>query len=136
MIKGNKNQLANVGNRFQGDAKKVLVVCSAGILRSPSIANALHVEFGYNTRPVGSDKEFALIPITQALIWWADIIVFVNVDSYLQLDEEEKEEIQSVGVKVIKLDIEDDFDYGDPRMEKESIRQFKEKLTSQQPNCY
>lgn len=30
MIKGKKNQLANVGNRFQTKTKKVLCVCSAG----------------------------------------------------------------------------------------------------------
>jgi len=35
MIKGKRNQLANVGNRFQTQVKKVVVVCSAGLLRSP-----------------------------------------------------------------------------------------------------
>ena len=30
MIKGKRNQLANVGNKFQTSAKKVLCCCSAG----------------------------------------------------------------------------------------------------------
>ena len=113
MIKGNKNQLANIGNRFQGPTKKVLCACSAGLLRSPSLANILHKEFGFNTRAVGCDKEFALIPISQALIWWADEIIFVNRENFDSLNQEEKDEIADVGVKVTILNIEDDFDWND-----------------------
>lgn len=97
MIKGKKNQLANVANRFQTKTKKVLCVCSAGLLRSPTLANVLNLKYGFNTRPVGADKEFALIPITQALIWWADEIVFVNFEAFSSLDQEEKDEIEEVG---------------------------------------
>lgn len=50
MIKGKKNQLANVGNRFQTKTKKVLCVCSAGLLRSPTLANVLNLKYGFNTR--------------------------------------------------------------------------------------
>jgi len=113
MIKGKRNQLANVGNKFQTSAKKVLCCCSAGLLRSPSLANVLHKEFGFNTRAVGCDKEFALIPISQALIWWTDEIVFVNRDNFDSLNKEEKDEISEVGVKVTILNIEDDFDWND-----------------------
>jgi predicted protein tyrosine phosphatase len=113
MIKGKRNQLANVGNKFQTSAKKVLCCCSAGLLRSPSLANVLHKEFGFNTRPVGCDKEYALIPISQALIWWADEIVFVNRENFDSLNPEEKDEISDVGVKVTILNIEDDFDWND-----------------------
>lgn len=124
MIKGKRNQLANVGNRFQTEAKKVVVVCSAGLLRSPTAANVLHTKFGFNTRAVGADKEFALIPLTQALIWWADEIVFVNHDAFLLLDEEEKDEIESVAVKVIILNIEDDFDWMDANLRCEILSQY------------
>lgn len=113
MIKGKRNQLANVGNKFQTSAKKVLCCCSAGLLRSPSLANVLHKEFGFNTRAVGCDKEYALIPISQALIWWADEIVFVNRENFDSLSQEEKDEIVDVGVKVKILNIEDDFDWND-----------------------
>jgi len=128
MIKGKRNQLANVGNRFQTQVKKVVVVCSAGLLRSPTAANVLHTKFGFNTRAVGADKEFALIPLTQALIWWADEIVFVNYDAFLLLDQEEKDEIESVAVKVIILKIEDDFDWMDADLRYAIQWQYEEKM--------
>lgn len=113
MIKGKRNQLSNVGNQFQTKTKKVLCVCSAGLLRSPTLANVLHKEFGFNTRAVGCDKEFALIPISQALIWWADEIVFVNRENFDSLTQEEKDEIESVACPTTILNIEDDFDWND-----------------------
>lgn len=124
MIKGKRNQLANVGNKFQTSAKKVLCCCSAGLLRSPTLANVLHKEFGFNTRAVGCDKEYALIPISQALIWWADEIVFVNRAAYYSLDQEEKDEIDDVGVVTTLLDIEDDFDWNDSMLNKTLLDQY------------
>lgn len=124
MIKGKRNQLANVGNKFQTDAKKVLCCCSAGMLRSPSLANVLYKEFGFNTRAVGCDKEYALIPISQALIWWADEIVFVNKENFDSLSQEEKDEISDVGVKVTILNFEDDFDWNDPWLNKQLLRAY------------
>lgn len=127
MIKGKRNQLANVGNNFQTTAKKVLCCCSAGLLRSPSLANVLHKEFAFNTRAVGCDKEYALIPISQALIWWADEIIFVNRENFDSMDQEEKDEISDVGVKVTILNFEDDFDWNDPWLNKQLIRSYNEK---------
>ena len=124
MIKGMRNQLSNVGNQFQGKAKKVLAVCSAGLLRSPTLANVLHRQYGFNTRAVGSCKEYALIPISQALIWWADEIVFVNQENFDDLDEEEKEEIESVGVKVTVLNILDDFNWNDPELQALLLQEY------------
>lgn len=127
MIKGTRNQLANVGNKFQGEAKKVLVVCSAGLLRSPTLAHALNKSLGYNTRAVGMDSAFALIPLTQALIWWADEIVFVSWENFSELDQESKDEIESVGLKKIILDIPDDYDYGDETLERICLEQYLSK---------
>lgn len=127
MIKGTKNQLGNVGNRFQGKAKKVLAVCSAGLLRSPTLANVLNIKYGFNTRAVGADKEFALIPITQALIWWADEIVFVNFEAFSSLDQEEKDEIEEVGVTKTILNIEDDFDWMDANLRCKLLEQYDAK---------
>lgn len=127
MIKGTRNQLANVGNKFQGKAKKVLAVCSAGLLRSPTLAHALNKNLGYNTRAVGMDSAFALIPLTQALIWWADEIVFVSWDNFSDLDQESKDEIDSVGLKKIILDIPDDYDYGDETLERICLEQYLSK---------
>lgn len=127
MIIGKRNQLANVGNPFQGKTKKVLAVCSAGLLRSPTLANVLHRQFGFNTRAVGSCQEYALIPISQALIWWADEIVFVNQENFDDLGDLEKLEIEDVGVKVTVLDVHDDFDWNDPELQALLLEEYKEK---------
>lgn len=63
-------------NPHQGTAPRILCVCSAGLLRSPTIANFLAGK-GYNTRAVGISEEYALIPMTPLLYYWADIIVTV-----------------------------------------------------------
>ena len=74
-----RNRLANTKNPFQGDMKKVLAVCSAGLLRSPTIAWILsNPPFNFNTRACGANSEYALIPIDDALILWADEIVVVE----------------------------------------------------------
>lgn len=125
MVKGSKNQLANVGNKFQTTEKKVLTVCSAGLLRSPTLSLALYENWGYNTRAAGSCKDFALIPITQALIWWADKIVFVDRQSYLNLSQQEYDEINQVGCKVTILNIPDDYDWGDEDLIKVCIEQYE-----------
>lgn len=71
------NQLANANNPYQGSTTKALCVCSAGLLRSPSMAKFLS-ERGYNTRACGTSQEYALIPISHALIEWADEIHVVE----------------------------------------------------------
>lgn len=124
MIKANRNQLANVSNRFQTDAKKILTVCSAGLLRSPTAANILHKQFGFNTRACGSCKDFALIPITEALIAWADELVFVNQDNFDDLDEDELDAIRSWSKRVVILNIPDEHNWGDEALESEILLQY------------
>ena len=73
------NRLGNATNPYQGDYKRVLSVCSAGLLRSPTIAWILSQEpFGYNTRACGIVEEYALVPLDDVLITWADEIVVVE----------------------------------------------------------
>ena len=109
MIKSTRNQLANITNPYQTKAKRVLCVCSAGLLRSPTMANTLHKEYGYNTRACGSCEEFALIPISEALVYWADEIVFVNKDNYNDvLYEKEYADILREK-KVVVLNLPDQF---------------------------
>jgi len=70
------NRLANTQNRHQGDAKKVLAVCSAGLLRSPTIAWVLsNYPWNFNTRAAGATDEYALILVDDVLLDWADEIV-------------------------------------------------------------
>jgi predicted protein tyrosine phosphatase len=65
------NRLGNAKNEYQTKVKKVLCVCSAGMLRSPTLANVLHEKFGYNTRAVGYSPHFALVPLDQVHLKWA-----------------------------------------------------------------
>lgn len=85
MQKASFNQIANTQNPYQGDAVKALCVCSAGLLRSPTIAKVL-TERGYNTRAAGMSQEYALIPVTPALIAWADEIHVVAEQEDALLD--------------------------------------------------
>ena len=73
------NRLFNCKNPYQGEAKKVLCVCSAGLLRSPTAAVLLSSEYGYNTRACGIDEGHALIPLDPVLLHWADEIVCMDV---------------------------------------------------------
>ena len=115
--KANRNKLNVALNAHQGDRKKVLTVCSAGLLRSPTLAYVLQREFGYNTRSVGSTHTFALIPISEALIAWADEIVFVDFDAYDILDAEIIEDIKDYAPVIKILDVPDDYNYGTEELE-------------------
>lgn len=108
------NRLANCHNKYQGDFKKVLCVCSAGLLRSPTTAFVLASEFDCNTRAAGLTTEYALIPVDRVLLEWADEIVC--------MDEEQSEQIcmmlgdDILKKSVISLDIPDSFRYRDPKL--------------------
>lgn len=71
-----------VANPFQGKDKKVVFVCSMGILRSATAARLYAHK--YNTRSAGTWEGHALIPLTERLIDWADELVFVNDHNYVQ----------------------------------------------------
>ena len=107
-----------VNNPFQGNNKKVLFVCSMGILRSATAARLYANK--YNTRAVGTYED-ALIPITLQLIAWADEIVFVNKDNYLTALNKFPGLDQFEG-QLRVLDIPDRF----PHMHPELIKAFKE----------
>ena len=103
------NRIHNVKNPWQGKDKKVLCVCSAGLLRSPTAAFVLAKEYGYNTRAVGLEKEFALICIDDVLLEWADEVVCMTSDQQKALSL-----LTNHPVKC--LDIEDSFSYMDPEL--------------------
>jgi len=114
MIKGTKNQLYNIHNQSQGNTKKVLCVCSAGLLRSATLQNFLIKEYGYNVRNCGTEESYALIPISEALVLWADEIVFVNEENYFTV-EHHIENMDLEG-KVKILDIPDMYNFNDPKL--------------------
>jgi len=68
-----------VKNPFQGNDKKIVFVCSMGILRSATGARLYASK--YNTRTAGTWPD-ALVPLTPLLIAWADELVFVNKSNY------------------------------------------------------
>ena len=76
--KSHMNAMANSKNAFQGNAKRILTICSAGLLRSPTAATVLSEAYGYNCRAAGCVPEYALVPVTEVLIYWADEIVFME----------------------------------------------------------
>jgi predicted protein tyrosine phosphatase len=111
------NRIYNVKNPYQGKTKKVLCVCSAGLLRSPTAANVLHREYGYNTRAVGV-FDYALIILDDVHCYWADEIVVVDKDlaSYIP------EKFQDI---VTILDIPDTYSYMDKELQEIIIEQYE-----------
>jgi len=102
------NALWNCQNPNQGDFKRVLCVCSAGLLRSPTIAYVLSNN-GYNTRAAGV-HDYALVEVDEVLIQWADIIVFAAAEHHKVL----KDSLE--GKEVYVLNIPDMYPFRDPKL--------------------
>lgn len=101
------NRKWNCNNPNQGEFKRVLCVCSAGLLRSPTLAWVLSNEpYNYNTRACGLDTGHALIPIDDVLLEWADEIFCM--DEYM-----EKRIRELTHKPVTNLRIGDNFEYRD-----------------------
>ena len=111
------NRVSNSSNHYQGDYKRVLCVCSAGLLRSPTTAVVLSKPpFNYNTRAAGLHKEYALVTVDEVLLRWAQEIVCMTAEQERTL----KEKVAEIGKQtpVICLDIPDSFAYRDPKLMK------------------
>lgn len=108
------NRLANCKNFYQGNTKKVLCVCSAGLLRSPTAAVVLSQEpYNFNTRAAGVSKEYALIPVDNILLEWADEIVCMEEWQAKKITEE-LVRLEITDKQVYWLGIEDSYRYRDP----------------------
>jgi predicted protein tyrosine phosphatase len=108
------NRLHNCKNPHQGPYKKVLSVCSAGLLRSPTIAWVLSQDpYNYNTRACGI-HDYALVPLDQVLLTWADEIVCVQSDHEVVV----RKLLEDCGLKtpVFNLLIPDKFEYRNPEL--------------------
>ncbi len=106
----NLSRLGVIKNSYQGDYEKVLCVCSTGCLRSPTAAVVLSQEpFNFNTRSCGLNKEFAIIPIDEGLIEWADEIVCMDLYQQHCLGKITKKPI-------FNLNISDIYGYRDPEL--------------------
>ena len=102
------NAMHNCINPYQGKTKKILCICSAGLLRSPTLAGELYKR-GYNTRAAGI-HDYALIQVDEVLIRWADLIIFVTegLKNSISSKIEHKQ--------VIELGIPDIYPYRDPEL--------------------
>lgn len=107
--------LLNARNRNQGNYKKVLCVCSAGMLRSATAAWLLGQEpYNYNTRSCGV-REYAMIPFTAVLLHWADEIICMGGGEHSSVIE--SHELFKANPKPIRcLNIPDNFQYREPEL--------------------
>ena len=132
MIK--RNQLGVIFNAYQGKHKKVLTVCSAGCLRSPTAAHILSsAPWNFNTRCSGTSEEYAIVPVTEALVVWADVILvmddwqFNTIMSMQNKLAAEADHMFEYEYKPIhNLDIPDEFSYRDPKLVEIMTEKFKE----------
>lgn len=109
-------RIGNASNRYQGKYKRVLAVCSGGLLRSPTIAHTLAAEpYNYNTRSVGTDPDYALNILDQVLLEWADEIVCADTEHEQQV----RSSLAEVGLAaktVVCLKLPDVYSYRDRKL--------------------
>lgn len=119
-------------NPFQTNACRVLCVCTVGMLRSPTLANELHKLYGYNTRSCGVSDSHALVPISTALINWADEIVFMDFGAYDEFTNVKEnmeliKEVKDTRADVFILNVPDDYDWNDRHLRDMAVHQYLEK---------
>lgn len=80
------NRMHNADNPHQTNTERVLCLCAASLLRSPTCANVLYKEFGLNTRSAGLSTSHALIPVDKVLLKWADTVVVMETEQAEYVD--------------------------------------------------
>lgn len=114
------NSKSPYNNPYQGGDSRVLFVCSAGLLRSATAARIYAKK--YNTRAAGS-APYALIPVSHELLLWADEVVFMSENNYLETKIKfDLDEIKARGTIITVLNIPDNFNH----MDEELIRIFEQ----------
>lgn len=119
------NQLGVINNPYQGKHKRVLTVCSAGCLRSPTAAHILSSPpFNFNTRAAGVSTEYAIVPVTESLVLWAEEIVVMEPwmaeeinKIQNKLSSDTNGSMYEYEYKIVRvLEIEDEYGYRDPNL--------------------
>lgn len=107
---------APYNNPYQGGDTRGLFVCSAGLLRSATMANYF-AKKGWNTRAAGT-HDYALVPLSVNLIKWAHHIYFVNEENYqVALDTfKNLPDIIAILKEAVVLDIPDNYNYNNPKL--------------------
>ena len=114
-----RNALGVCTNPYQGKAKRVLTICSAACLRSPTAAIVLNREYGYNTKAAGVSLEYAIVPVTGRLLTWAQEIV--TMEEWQSQEIKRMLEDMGIGRDVICLNIEDNYSYMQEELQQKII---------------
>lgn len=129
-----RNRLANTDNEYQNTNKykRVLCVCSAGLLRSPTAAFVLSQEpYNFNTRAAGISEDYALVLVDDVLLKWADEIVCMSNEQKYHVEHLIKSLLpEGVTKTVYSLGVPDMFSYRDPELIK-WIKERYEFVTTQ-----
>lgn len=122
------NRLWNTKNENQGPQKRVLALCSGGLLRSPTVAWVLSNDpYNYNTRSAGVDEYHALQVIDPYLVEWADEIICVEpritqgFDDYVKANQ-----LDISGKIIVTLKIPDRYRRRDARLIEIIKKQYEE----------
>lgn len=111
-----RERIGNASNQYQGKHKRVLAVCSGGLLRSPTIAHTLAGDpYNYNTRSVGTNIDYALNLIDQVMLEWADEIVCADTEHEVTV----KMKLLDIGITrkpVVNLKLPDIYPYRDRKL--------------------
>ena len=111
-----RERIGNASNQYQGKYKRVLAVCSGGLLRSPTIAHTLASDpYNYNTRSVGTNIDYALNLIDQVMLEWADEIVCADTEHEVTV----KMKLLDIGITrkpVVNLKLPDVYPYRDRKL--------------------
>ena len=106
--------------------KRVLCVCSANMLRSPTAQVVLgSAPYNFDTRSAGTMR-MSVVPLTRALVQWADEIICMEKQHrarVLQLGTNE----ELTKAKTFVLDIPDTYDYRDPALARLIAERYDEK---------
>jgi len=117
----------NIKNPNQGPRIKTLCCCSAGLLRSPTAAFVLARDYERNTRAVGLESSFALIPVDDVILSWADEIV-VMTDEHLDMMQVLMERYGIEPKPIYVLGVPDRYESFDPHLMELISNQFGRKV--------
>ena len=124
------NRMFNCTNPYQGAYRKVLCLCSAGLLRSPTMAWVLSNEpYNCNVRAAGVETGHALVPLDEVLLEWADCFVVAEQRMVDYLDSEAAE-----GKHVYVLNLPDTYGYREDALV-EAIKKALEALDFPHADC-
>jgi len=106
----------NLSNDYQGTYRRVLCVCSAGLLRSPTMAYVLsRGPYNYNTRSAGIEASYALNLVDENLLMWAQEIVCAE-PYHRAMVTDMMQRWAILNKKIVTLDLPDIYDYRAPKL--------------------